>query len=107
MAHGAFYLLGGYIAYEIQQAMTGQGFSLQSSEVNTWEWLLPLVVAAPCIAIVGLITQQASLRWNQGQELRQALITIGISVIVADQIIAHFPRARPPGTQRSAGTPST
>ncbi len=93
MAHGSFYLLGGYIAYEIQQTMTGQGFSIPGSEVNTWEWLVPLVVAAPCIAIVGLITQQAFLRWNQGQELRQALITIAISVIIADQIIAHFPRS--------------
>jgi branched-chain amino acid transport system permease protein len=92
MAHGSFYLLAGYIAYEIQQAMTGQGFSLDSSEVNTWEWLVPLLVAAPCIAVIGLITQQAFLRWNQGQELRQALITIAISVIIADQIIAHFPR---------------
>ena len=25
MAHGSFYLLGGYIAYEIQQWMTGAG----------------------------------------------------------------------------------
>ena len=92
MAHGGFYLLAGYIAYEVQQGMTGQGFSLASSEVNTWEWLVPLAVAAPCIAVVGLATQQAFLRWNQGQELRQALITIAVSVIVADQIIAHFPR---------------
>jgi branched-chain amino acid transport system permease protein len=92
MAHGSFYLLAGYIAYEIQQGMTGQGFSLATSEVNTWEWLVPLAVAAPCIAVVGLIIQQAFLRWNQGQELRQALITIAVSVIVADQIIAHFPR---------------
>jgi branched-chain amino acid transport system permease protein len=30
------------------------------------------------------------LRWNQGQELRQALITIAISVILADQMLAHF-----------------
>jgi branched-chain amino acid transport system permease protein len=102
MAHGSFYLLGGYIAYEIQQAMTGQGFSLQSSDVNTWEWLVPLVVAAPCIAIVGLVIQQAFLRWNQGQELRQALITIAVSVIVADQIIAHFPRNTSQG-QRFGG----
>ncbi|HEY2936051.1 MAG TPA: hypothetical protein VGJ25_05595, partial [Gaiellaceae bacterium] len=93
MAHGSFYLLGGYIAYEIQQAMTGQGFSIPSAEVNTWEWVLPLLVAAPCVAVVGLLCQQAFLRWNQGQELRQALITIAISVIVADQIIAHFPRS--------------
>jgi branched-chain amino acid transport system permease protein len=102
MAHGSFYLLAGYIAYEIQQTMTGQGFSIASSEVNTWEWLVPLVVAAPCIAVVGLLTQQAFLRWTQGQELRQALITIAISVIVADQIIAHFPRNTSTG-QRFGG----
>jgi branched-chain amino acid transport system permease protein len=92
MAHGAFYLLAGYIAYEVQQGMTGQGFSLATSEVNTWEWLVPLLIAAPCIMVVGLVVQQAFLRWTQGQELRQALITIAVSVIVADQIIAHFPR---------------
>ena len=103
MAHGSFYLLGGYIAYEIQQSMTGQGFSIPSSEVNTWEWIVPLLVAAPCIAFVGLVTQQAFLRWNQGQELRQALITIGISVIVADQIIAHFPRATSTVAQKFGG----
>ena len=103
MAHGSFYLLGGYIAYEIQQAMTGQGFSIASTEVNTWEWLVPLIVAAPCIAVVGFVTQQALLRWNQGQELRQALITIAISVIVADQIIAHFPRNVSTGAQRFGG----
>jgi branched-chain amino acid transport system permease protein len=102
MAHGAFYLLAGYIAYEIQQDMTGQGFSLSSSEVNTWEWIVPLVVAAPCIAVIGLVVQQAFLRWNQGQELRQALITIAVSVIVADQIIAHFPRNTSEG-QRFGG----
>jgi branched-chain amino acid transport system permease protein len=102
MAHGSFYLLAGYIAYEVQQGMTGQGFSIASSEVNTWEWLVPLAVAAPCIAVVGLVTQQAFLRWNQGQELRQALITIAVSVIVADQIIAHFPRNTSTG-QRFGG----
>lgn len=93
MAHGAYYLLGGYIAYEIQQTMTGQGYAIGSSEVNTWEWVAPLLVAAACIAVIGLVTQQVFLRWNQGQELRQALITIAIAVIIADQIIAHFPRS--------------
>jgi branched-chain amino acid transport system permease protein len=103
MAHGAFYLLGGYIAYEIQQAMTGQGFAIPTNQVNTWEWIVPLLVAAPCIAVVGLVTQQGLLRWNQGQELRQALITIAICVIVADQIIAHFPRATSTGAQKFGG----
>ena len=103
MAHGAFYLLGGYIAYEIQQAMTGSGYTVASSDVNTWEWVLPLIVACLCIAVVGLVTQQTLLRWNQGQDLRQALITIALAVIVADQTIAHFPRAVPPGTQKFGG----
>src|SRR5262249_49979799 len=84
MAHGVFYLLGGYIAYEIQQSMNpeGGGFSLQPYQVSTWEWVVPLLVTVGCIAVVGLVTQQTLLRWNQGQDLRQALITIAVSVIV-------------------------
>ena len=42
--------------------------------------------------MVGVVVQQTLLRWNQGQDLRQALLTIAVSVIVADQVIAHFPR---------------
>ena len=103
MAHGSFYLLGGYIAYEIQQSMTGQGFSLRSAEVTTWEWIYPALVACLVIAVVGLIVQQVFLRWNMGQELRQALITIAISVIIADQIIGHFPRHVPEGTIKFGG----
>jgi branched-chain amino acid transport system permease protein len=103
MAHGSFYLLGGYIAYEIQQEMSGQGYSLQPAEVTTWEWVLPLLVAMGCIAVFGVAVQQVLLRWNQGQDLRQALITIAVSVIVADQVIAHFPRHVPEGSQQFGG----
>jgi branched-chain amino acid transport system permease protein len=90
MAHGSFYLLGGYIAYDIQQNMTGQGFTIPGTDVNTLDWLLPALAAAASIALLGLVIQQVFLRWNQGQELRQAMITIAISVIIADQVIAHF-----------------
>ena len=62
-----------------------------------------MLVAAPCIAVLGLVTQQAFLRWTAGQELRQALITIAISVIIADQIIAHFPRNVSAGAQKFGG----
>jgi branched-chain amino acid transport system permease protein len=103
MAHGAFYLLGGYIAYEVQQRMTGSGFGLQPGEVNTVEWVVPWLIAMVCIGVFGLAVQQLLLRWNQGQDLRQALITIAVSVIVADQVIAHFPRTVPAGTQRFGG----
>ena len=61
--------------------------------MSTLEWLVPAARRdASASALFGLGVQQLLLRWNQGQELRQALITIAISVIVADQIIAHFPR---------------
>jgi branched-chain amino acid transport system permease protein len=105
MAHGSFYLLGGYIAYEVQQAMNpeGQGYSLQPFQTNTFDWLVPLAVTVGCIALFGLGMQQLLLRWNQGQDLRQALITIAVSVIVADQVIAHFPRHVPPGSPKFGG----
>jgi branched-chain amino acid transport system permease protein len=105
MAHGSFYLLGGYIAYEIQQKMNpeSEGFSTQPFQTSTWEWVLPLLVTVGCIALFGLGMQQLLLRWNQGQDLRQALITIAISVVVADQVIAHFPRSVPEGAPRFGG----
>ena len=105
MAHGSFYLLGGYVAYEIQQSMNpeGQGFSLQPFQVSTWEWVLPLIVTVAVIGAFGLGVQQLLLRWNQGQDLRQALITIAVSVIVADQVIAHFPRHVPSGQVQFGG----
>ena len=92
MAHGSFLLLGGYIAYEMQQKMTsGGGLTVFSSQVNVWKWIVPALVAMAAIAGLGLLVQQVLLRWNQGQDLRQALITIALSVIIADQVVAHFP----------------
>jgi len=92
MAHGSFFLLGGLIAYYIQQDLVtgGGGFGLQSSQVSTLNWVLPALIGSVCVAAFGLIVQQLTLRWTQGQELRQALITIAISVIVVDQLLAHM-----------------
>jgi branched-chain amino acid transport system permease protein len=91
MAHGSFYLLGGYIAYDVQQSMTSSGgFGLTSSQVGWSQWIVPAIVACGAIAVIGLVMQQAFLRWNQGQEIRQALITIAVSLILADQMIAHY-----------------
>jgi branched-chain amino acid transport system permease protein len=87
--------------------MTGSGFGLQPGEVDTWEWVVPWLIAMACIAVFGLAVQQLLLRWNQGQDLRQALITIAVSVIVADQVIAHFPQTVPAGTQQFGGNAVT
>lgn len=90
MAHGSLFLLGGYIAFDLQQYFTNAGgFALQ--EVDAWQWFVPAIVAAVAIAGVGLVMQQAFLRWTQGQDLRQALITIAVSIILADQMIKYWP----------------
>jgi branched-chain amino acid transport system permease protein len=87
MAHGSLYLLGAYVALEFQQ-----------HHVIDWGWAL--VVSTIGIGFVGLVMHQVFLRWNQGQELRQALITIAVSFIFADQMLAYFGGAqhyiRPP-----------
>ena len=92
MAHGAFFLLGGYIALKLQRHWVGEGavFGLTSDQVNLRNWVLPTLIGALLVGAVGLGMQQAFLRWNQGQELRQALITIAIAIILADQMLAHF-----------------
>ena len=91
MAHGSFYMLGGIIAYLVQERMLNPdptSFALPEATVTSF--VVPLVVSMLSIALLGVIIQQVFLRWNQGQELRQALITIAISIIIADQAVAHF-----------------
>ncbi len=100
MAHGSLYLLGGYLAFEMQKGWfteesEGLNLSLASptgsaSEYDLAGWLIPVVLGAIAIGVVGVIIQQVFLRWNQGEDLRQALITIAISVIMADQMLAQF-----------------
>jgi branched-chain amino acid transport system permease protein len=92
MAHGAFFLLGGYIALHVQRNMVGSGgaLGLSSSQVSLAQWVLPALAAIAIVAGIGLLMQQLLLRWNQGQDLRQALITIAVSIILADQMLAHY-----------------
>jgi branched-chain amino acid transport system permease protein len=97
MAHGSLYLLGGYLALEMQESWfqedTGLGLSLSGdsgAQYGLLGWIVPLILATAIIGVIGVIIQQVFLRWNQGQDLRQALITIALSVIFADQMLAAF-----------------
>ena len=108
MAHGALYLLGGYIALEVQTRFfkddSGLGLSLSGAsdaEYGLLAWVVPLLVATLLIGLIGVALQQVFLRWNQGQDLRQALITIALSVIIADQMLAGFG-----GISKDIATPS-
>jgi branched-chain amino acid transport system permease protein len=92
MAHGAFFLLGGYIALKLQRQLVGQGgaFGLTSEQVTLLHWVVPVLVGTVIVAAIGLLMQQLFLRWNQGQDLRQALITIAISIILADLMLPGY-----------------
>jgi branched-chain amino acid transport system permease protein len=76
LAHGALYLFGGYVAW-----------TLTADGVNWWVAAAAATLAA---GAVGLVMQQLFLRRSLGQDLRQALITIAVSIILADQLLAHF-----------------
>jgi branched-chain amino acid transport system permease protein len=76
MAHGAFYLLGGYIGFQVSDA--------------TGSWLLGLAASTVAIAVLGVAVQQLLLRRIQGEELREALITIGLAIVIADQCLAYW-----------------
>jgi branched-chain amino acid transport system permease protein len=90
MAHGAFFLLAAYIAIEVQQNMVGRTSNIDSDQVSLIQWILPMLIGATAVAILGVIIQQLLLRWNQGQDLRQAIITVAVAVIMADQMLKEF-----------------
>ena len=94
MAQGSLYLFGGYVAFVAQSHWFSGGTSQfqlgGSTTTSVAGWVVPLMFATVVIGLVGLGIQQLFLRWNQGQDLRQALITIAISVIFADQMVGHY-----------------
>lgn len=74
LAHGSFYLAGGYIGYSLREA--------------TGSWFLALAGAAVAMALFGLIFQFTVLRLVGGDSLRESLVTIGLSVVIADVTLA-------------------
>ncbi len=73
LAHGSLYLLGAYLGISVTD-LTGS-------------WTLGVLVGALGAALVGVALQVGIFRFLQGQDLRQALVTIGISVVLADAML--------------------
>src|SRR3989442_6044434 len=72
LAHGAFYMLGPYLALTVVQR---PGF-----------FWLALVLAPLALGVVGLALEPLLLRRLRGRHLDQVLLTIGVALVVADQI---------------------
>jgi branched-chain amino acid transport system permease protein len=76
LAHGSLYLLGGYVGFIIAE--------------KSDSWALALLGGFVATAVVGLLIQTLILRRMQGQELRQTLVTIGLSILIADLLLWTF-----------------
>lgn len=74
LAHGSMYLLGAYVGYEVAEA--------------TGSWFLALIVAFVAIGFSGVLLQVLVFRRMEGDDLRQTLVTIAISIIAADIMLA-------------------
>lgn len=73
LAHGSLYMLGGYIGYSVA-ATTG------------W-WILSFVAAFIVVGVLGVLLQILVFRRMEGEDLRQTLVTIGISIVLADLML--------------------
>lgn len=76
LAHGSLYLLGGYVGFNVA--------------LGTGSWLLAFPVAFVLVGALGIVLQYAVFRRMEGQELRQTLVTIGISIVMADLMLWAF-----------------
>ena len=87
LAHGSLYLFGGYIGYAI----------------STWtgSWVLGFIIAFIGVALLGVVLQIVVFRRMEGQDLRQTMVTIGLSIVFADLMLwvfgADFYQIQTPG----------
>jgi len=74
LAHGSLYLLGAYIGYSAAEA--------------TGYWLIGVAAGFLSMALAGALMQVLIFRRMEGDELRQTLVTIGLSIVAADLMLA-------------------
>lgn len=76
LAHGSLFLLGAYIGYDVGE-LTGS-------------WFAAVAAGFLSMAVVGLLLQVLVFRRMEGEDLRQTLVTIGISILLADLMLAWW-----------------
>ena len=76
IAHGAFYMLGGYIGYVVGR--------------YTGNFYLAILAGCVTVAVIGMILERLLLRDLSGQLLRQMLMTMGITLLFQDILLIIF-----------------
>jgi len=72
LAHGAFYMLGAYVALTVVQ--------------RTGSFWPALIIAPVAVGLLGLLIEPLLLRRLRGRHLDQVLLTIGLSLVIVDLI---------------------
>jgi branched-chain amino acid transport system permease protein len=76
LAHGTSFLFGGYIGYVLATL--------------TNNWIIGLLAGLLAAGLLGLFTHQVLIRRFQDDDMRVALITLGVAVIGTDLMLAVF-----------------
>jgi branched-chain amino acid transport system permease protein len=75
LAHGAMYLMGGYVAF--------------AAGSYSGSFTVAILAAVVAVTAIGLV-EQALLRFVKGAELRQVLLTLGLALILNDAALVLF-----------------
>lgn len=76
LAHGAFYLWGGYVGYALHQV--------------TGSFWMALLGATAVVALGGAVAERTLFRRVRGQPRAEILLAIGLSLVLADVALAVF-----------------
>ena len=76
LAHGAFYLWGGYVGYALHQV--------------TGSFWMALLGATAVVALGGAVAERTHFRRVRGQPRAEILLAIGLSLVLADVALAVF-----------------
>ena len=76
ITHGTLYLIGGYIGYVTVR--------------RTGNFYMALLLASMAVCILGMVMERFFLRELEGQDLRQMLMTMGITLIFQDILLLIF-----------------
>ncbi len=69
LAHGSYFMLGGYVALSVIW--------------TTGSWYLAIPIAALTVAIVGLVMERLFLRSSGVEYARNALVAVGLSILIS------------------------
>ena len=76
LAHGSLYLLGGYVGYVIGD--------------KSGSWVVAVAVGFAAAALFGLLLQVTVFRFMHGEDMRQTMVTIALSIMMADILLWIF-----------------